>query len=108
MKKLIEKFKSAPLPLKWMALVLILWLYPFIYAYSIGASGWFDLNVLSKILMGFSIFPIVMFLWLFGIKPIINTITKINKVHDLEGKVSDLQGEIRGLKANVVYKSRKK
>jgi len=79
MKKLIEKFKSLPLPLRWMIAVLILWAYPFLYSASIGAHGWHDLNTLSKVLMIISVFPFSYIFWLFGIKPVINTVKRIIK-----------------------------
>lgn len=70
MKNLIEKFKSLPIPLRLMIIIGLLWAYPFIYAGSIGAKGWYDLNILAIILMGLSILPFGYLVWLFGIKPL--------------------------------------
>ena len=79
MKKLIEKFKSLPLPLRIFISIGILWAYPFIHAYSIGAYGWYDMNTWSKILMAISAFPIGYLLGYFVIIPILNTIKRIFK-----------------------------
>ena len=70
MKNLIEKFKSLPIPLRLMILVVLLWAYPFVYSGIIGAHGWYDLNLISQILLGISAVPFLVVVWLFGIKPL--------------------------------------
>ena len=70
MKNLIEKFKSLPIPLRLMVLIVLLWAYPFIYSGIIGAHGWYDLNIISQILLGISAVPFSIIVWLFGIKPL--------------------------------------
>lgn len=71
MKKLIKKFKDQPLPIKILASIFILWVYPFIYSMMVGAGGWYDLDTLSLVLMGISIIPFAYMTWQFGIKVII-------------------------------------
>ena len=52
MKKLIEKFKSQPLPVKGIALSILLWAEPFIEAMIVGAGGFVDLSIVALILLG--------------------------------------------------------
>lgn len=52
MKKLIEKFKSKPLPIKLLAGTALFWIYPFVEAAINGATGWYDIPIHSLILLG--------------------------------------------------------
>ena len=52
MKKLIERFKSQPLPIKLIQGAIILWAYPFIEAAVIGVTDWGDVPIHSLTLLG--------------------------------------------------------
>lgn len=52
MKKLIEKFKSQPPPLKYGAIIGLLWLIPFVESIIVGYGGWYDLPIHTLILLG--------------------------------------------------------
>ena len=51
MKKLIEKFKSQPLALKLIGGTMLLWAYPFIESFIVGAGGFGDLSIVALILL---------------------------------------------------------
>ena len=52
MKKLIEKFKSQPLPIKLIGGSMLLWAEPFIESMVVGAGGFSDLSIVALILLG--------------------------------------------------------
>jgi hypothetical protein len=52
MKKLVEKFKSQPLPIKLGAMIGLLWIIPFIESIFFEYGGWYDLPIHDLILVG--------------------------------------------------------
>lgn len=66
MKKLINKFKNQPLPIKLIAGMFLSWLYPFIEGMIIGATGWSDLSIFAIILISIGMIPLAyMFIFFF-------------------------------------------
>jgi hypothetical protein len=66
MKKLINKFKSQPLPVKLLAISFLAWGYPLIETMVYGATGWSDLSTVAIILTSIGMIPIgYMFIFFF-------------------------------------------
>jgi len=89
MKKLIDKIKSAVLPVKLIGIAIILWAYPFIEAAVNGATGWYDIPIHSLILLGigglFFLYAAIIFFFIpvgrwigMGVKWVINRFKKTN------------------------------
>ena len=109
MKKLFQRLHDwyqSVLPERWrgktgLAFLFLMWIVIFIFEGFWLVTGETDLWLLLG-MPGF--FAIITFIILrYGLEVIGK-----NRTKELEGKVSDLEGEIRGLKANAVFKSMKK
>ena len=77
MKKVKELFNKQPQPIKILAITALIWLCPFIESAIIQATGWYDLSLFSKILMGISAIPFGYMLWQYGIRVLIYWISQL-------------------------------